>query len=452
MPPQILVKTLMFSKAKPSINTKFSHPTLSAINILNKVSSEYPNAISLGAGRPHDQFCKPENLVRLLPTFRKFHESKNPNMPFDKLIGQYGPSEGFINSYIAEHLYMDEGINVSAKDIVVTLGFQEAAELCIKTLFQNNESLVVPDPTFVGIAGSAIINNINVIPLSWWKSDNFTEEEENKFTLELEKAKLNNKPIKGVYVIPDFNNPYGGVMPLYDRFRLLNWADRNDVIIIEDNPYGYFRYEGISVPSLKSLDKTKSVIYIGSTAKTIYPALRGGYIVADQIVRRGTEEVTLASQITLAKSYTTVNTPGLEQALFAAVLLENEFSLKKYASAQCAYNKNNLEVMLKALDQHFGKTSSIQWNKPIGGYFLVLDLPFKFMLEEMRECAKLHNVIVTPVSLLSMMGVGENSIRLSFTNVNPMQIHQAIERLANYVDYKLKATHNVGLKMISCKM
>lgn len=418
-----------------TVNTRLAHPILRSLPALNELSLRYPKAISLGSGRPADQFCQPEKIQGLLKHFQTYAEQHKPT-PYNQLIGQYTPSAGIINEIVAKHLEVDEAIKVSPQDIVITLGFQEAIELCVKVLFNKNDVLIIPDPIFVGVTGSAILSGVNIQPFKW-KGGVFNKTEFAKVLSEIRKKGLNPKAL---YVIPDFSNPYGECLPLKDRQALLEWAKKEGIFILEDNAYSVFRYQGTKIPTLKALDKEKRVVYLGTAAKTVYPGLRIGYVVAEGacVTPEGTESK-LAAEFAKAKCFNTVNTPPLQQALFASVLLSNEYSLQKFNQPQVDFNKKNLECAQNALLKCFPreKYPAVTWNKPEGGYFIVINLPFIFGLQALEECAQKHGVIVIPLEMFSFNSDKSTEVRISFTNMKPEVLEEAIIRFSEYVKSKL---------------
>lgn len=418
-----------------TINKRFQHHVLNSIMLLNELGLKYPNAISFGSGRPHDLFCEPEKLIDLLPLFKQYLLQNNSVVTFDNLLGQYGPSAGIIRQIVAEHLRVDEGIIAAPEDIVITLGCQEAIELCTKVLFDDNDVLMMPDPIFIGMTGSAIINNVNIWPFDW-SGEQFDLD---FFEKEVAAIRKNKKIPKAIYLIPDFNNPYGTQLALGCRVKLLAFAKKENIIIVEDAAYRFFDYHHTArLPSLKALEPD-NVIYLGSAAKTVYPGLRIGYLVAGQRALIGEKSFALAQVFAQAKSFMSVNTPPIDQAIFAGLLLKYNYSLKEYCKPQVDFNKNNLSIMLEALEKSFPSLTypKITWNKPRGGYFVLIKLPFYFGYDEMEECAKAYNIIVTPLSLLSISDKPRMEVRLSFTNVSPEKIREGIKRFASFVLHSL---------------
>src|SRR5207247_1636494 len=132
--------------------------------------------------------------------------------------------------------------------------------------------------------------------------------------------------VRALYDIPDFNNPLGTTLRLPQRLALIETCRRHGVLIIEDNPYGMFAYDGERLPTLKALDRHGTVLYVGSFSKTLFPGLRVGYLVADQPV--APDGRPLARELSKVKSLLTVNTSAISQSIAAAALLGRGCSLE----------------------------------------------------------------------------------------------------------------------------
>jgi len=129
----------------------------------------------------------------------------------------------------------------------------------------------------------------------------------------LEETLKKHKNIKMIYTIPTFQNPSGNTATLQTREKMLALAQKYNVIIMEDNPYGELRFTGEDVPTIKSLDKTGHVVYIGSFSKVFSPGLRLAYMVFDK---------GLAEKIVVGKQATDVHTNIFSQMIAARFLKE----------------------------------------------------------------------------------------------------------------------------------
>lgn len=234
-------------------------------------------------------------------------------------------------------------------------------------------------------------------------------------------------------------------MPLDKRHALLEFAEANELIIIEDNPYGMFAYDGERLPTLKALDTKATVIYIGTFAKTIFPGLRIGFLVADQRVNGG--EKYLAQELSKVKGFNTVNTSSLSQAIVGGILLGTNGSLVPIVESKLPIYRANRDRMIACLEQEFGTEpfrSLISWNRPAGGFFLTLSLPFDFDEQCFRTCAIEYRVLCCPISFFSLGSARSHQVRLSFSYVTPAQIEQGIRRLAQFVRDRLDGKEVYG--------
>jgi (S)-3,5-dihydroxyphenylglycine transaminase len=225
----------------------------------------------------------------------------------------------------------------------------------------------------------------------------------------------------------------GTTMPVAVRRELLLRLREEDVLLFEDNPYGMFAYDAAPAPTIKSLDAAAGVIYLGSFSKTLYPGLRIGYLIADQqVVGRDGKLRLLSGELAKAKSLTTVNTPPLMQALAGGLLLQAGGSLRKLVAQKLPHYRANRDAMLAALDRELEGTGVV-WNRPAGGYFLTLDLPFDFGEEELSLCARDYGVVCCPMRFFALAPGREKQVRFSFSYVTREQIDQGIRAFARFV-------------------
>jgi len=419
----------------------FGDESLNVMNFLNEVVLRYPRAVSFAPGRPAEQHF---DVLGSLGKIERFVAHRAALTGWDRAavyadLGQYNRTNGIIQDLVARQLAEDEGIHAAPESIVVTAGAQEGMVILLLGLFDPaTDVLLSSDPTYIGITGLARIVGIPVHPIPTGE-DGLAPA---AVAAAIREVRRQGRVPRAVYDIPDFNNPMGTRMPEAARRALLEVVHREGVLLFEDNPYGMFAYDGEPLPTLKSLDERGDVVYLGSFSKTLYPGLRIGYLVADQVVRgaRGadTEPSPLALELSKVKSLTTVTTPPLLQAIVGGLLLENGGSLKGLMAAKLPFYRENRDRMLACLAERFGADSGagVRWNRPEGGFFLTLTLPFDFTEARLTACARDYGVIVCPMSFFSILGEkgGRNrEIRLSFSYVTPDQIAEGIARLARFV-------------------
>ncbi len=419
--------------------------SLDVMNFLNEVVLRYPEAISFAPGRPWEEHFDVEGSVAQIGRYAErcaATEGRSREAVYADL-GQYGQTNGRIRELVAHHLRCDEQIEVPPEAIIVTSGCQEAMLVLMMGLFEPaRDVLLVSDPTYIGITGLATILGVPLWPIA--TGDRGLEPAD--LEAAIAQVKRSGKRPKALYDIPDFNNPLGTTMPLEARERLLDVAREQEVLIFEDNPYGMFSYDQDPMPTLKALDRVEEpvVVYLGSFSKTLFPGLRLGYLVADQRVcsSGGAEAGLLAEELSRVKSLTAVNTPPLAQAIAGGILQRNGGSLQSLVARKVAFYKTNRDTMLAGLERLTDAAGlapgTVRWNRPGGGFFLTVSLPFEFDDACLQSCAQDYGVICCPMSFFSLRPGREHEIRLSFSYVTGEQIEEGIRRLARFVGDKVR--------------
>jgi len=166
-----------------------------------------------------------------------------------------------------------------------------------------------------------------------------------------------------------------GTVSAQQLTKLIEVAADEDLLILEDDPYGLFGLDDRRSPTLKSLDTGQRVIYLGSFAKSVFPGARVGFMVADQaVVSAAGHRSLLADELSTVKSMVTVNTSPIAQAVIGGFLVSCGYSLRAANREKIAFYRRNLRALLAALERHFSDPA-ITWNSPGGGFFAVLDVP-----------------------------------------------------------------------------
>ncbi|WP_404193453.1 aminotransferase-like domain-containing protein [Streptomyces tauricus] len=418
-------------------------PVMDTMNFLNEVTVNYPEAISFAPGRPYEGFFDTEQMFADLRRYLD-HLAAQGRSPAEVrgAVFQYGPSAGLIRGLIADSLRVDEGIDVPAESIVVTVGCQEAMFLTLRALMAvPDDVLLVSSPCYVGITGAARLLDAAVVSVE--------EREEGLSCADLETAILaeraRGRRPRAVYVVPDHSNPSGVTMPLRTRYELLELADRLDVLLLEDSPYRMVS-PGVQEPTLKSLDRARRVVHLGSYAKSLFPGARVGYAVADQSVLRadGTTGL-LADELAKIKSMITVNTSAVSQAAVAGALLASGGHVSKLASETAAHYGETMRRTLRSLEREFpaGRRArlGVSWNAPGGGFFLTLQVAFRADNDALGRAAQDFGVIWTPMSYFHPDGGGDRTIRLSISYVTHADVEEGIRRLAGFIESEVAAAH-----------
>ena len=427
---------------RTGLHASLSDPVLDTMNFLNEVTQRYPDAISFAPGRPYDGFFETGQLFDYLHRYLD-HLAQTGRSPAQirDAVFQYGPTAGSIRELIAESLRLDEGIDVPAQSIVVTVGCQEAMVLALRALIAGPQDvLMVASPCYVGVTGAARLLDIEVAEVE--------ERRDGFHCADLEAAVLaerrRGRNPRAFYVVPDHSNPLGTTMSARARRELLDLAARLDLLILEDSPYRLVS-PGEQLPTLKALDRHRRVVHLGSFSKTLFPGARVGFAVADQTVLGADGEPAglLADELVKIKSMVTVNTSALSQAVVAGMLLSaggraaelNRETSRHYGEAMRATLRRLDECMPASTREALG----VRWNEPSGGFFLHLEVPFAADGAALVRSAERFGVLWTPMSYFYPAGGGAKAIRLSVSYLSDTDIADGIKALTAFIEAEAEA-------------
>ncbi len=403
------------------------------MNLLNEIMSRYPTAISFAPGAPNPILSASFNVTYYIDVYLKYLRTAHglSEDESQRVLKEYGPSRGLINSLVKRALRTDYGLDVPERGIIITVGAQEALFLALRVLFASQtDTLAVVTPCYVGVLGAANLLNIPIIALR--------EECEAVDFRGLSEAigvsRAQGTRIKALYVAPDFANPSGTVMSLTTRRRLLEVAEAEELIILEDIAYGFTAIPGSELPPLKVLDRSHRVVMIGTFAKVCIPGARVGFAVADQPVEMECgASLLLAEMLASAKSMISVNTSPISQGIVAGMLLENDISLASLGKEACKLYQENLKHLLALLEQEVSNVTGVSWTRPTGGFFVRMGLPIRADRDLLEYCASMFGVLWTPMADFYLDSTGDREIRLSCSYLTAEQMEIGVKRLGDFV-------------------
>ena len=390
----------------------------SAIRELLKIT-EQPGVISLAGGLPASEIFPIEHISAVT---QRILETKGQQAL------QYGSTEGYtpLRELLA-HQFIQQGINVSRENIVITSGSQQGLDLLGKVLLNPGDRLLVESPTYMGALQAFNPYEPEYVAV---RSD-----EEGIVTGELEPA-LQQNP-KGMYVLPTFQNPSGVSFTLERRTQLIEMAGRYGVPIIEDDPYSQLRFEGEPLPSLLALEHARqqqgeqrsqpyegNVVMLNTFSKVLTPGLRVAWIVGPaQVVRK----------LVLAKQGADLHTATFNQ-MIAYELTRTGFLEEHVPLLRTLYHER-CNAMLAALEAYF--PDNVSWTHPQGGLFIWVTLPEGIDTAQLLKDALEYRIAFVPGAAFHADGGGANTMRLSFSNVNSEQIEEGIRRLGKLLHTRM---------------
>lgn len=305
---------------------------------------------------------------------------------------------------IAEYLYHARGVNCTPENIVIGAGSEFLLQQIIH-LFGEKTVYGVEDPGYHVISRLLHKHANQVYPLE-------VDGEGVKVSSFGELA------IDVVYVTPSHHFPFGSVLPVNRRVKLLNWAQSvPGRYIIEDDYDSEFRYSGKTIPSLQSMDKSGKVIYLGSFSKSLIPSLRISYMVLpNELLERYKEEL----------SFYHCSVSRLDQHILSSFMREGHF--EKHLNRMRKIYRRKLELVLEILNKYPEYVEVIGEHS---GLHIVLTVKNGMKESELIKRAMAEKLKVYPVSYYFLEKKEEfpPKIILGFAGIPENELENAIMTL-----------------------
>jgi GntR family transcriptional regulator / MocR family aminotransferase len=248
----------------------------------------------------------------------------------------YGTAAGdpALREAITGHLRRSRAIHCDVSQVIIVNGSQQALDFIIRLLLNSGDTVAVEDPQYHGMRQLLLTARLRVHPVPV-DSDGIVVDRMPR------RARL-------ALVTPSHQFPTGAVLPLQRRLALLEWARRANALIVEDDYDGEFRYEGEPLEPLQSLDRDGRVLYVGTFSRTIFPALRIGYVVAPQ---------PLVSAFIAAKWLADRHTAVLEQETLADFISSGMY--ERHLRRTRRANAVRRDALLSAIERHLGNRVTV---------------------------------------------------------------------------------------------
>lgn len=383
------------------ISDRISSLQPSAIREILKATS-VPGVIPFAAGNPAPEAFPIEEA-------REISSRLLETRPIDAL--QYGVTEGYtpLRETIADYMKKKHNVGKDFDRVLITSGAQQIMDLTTKVLCNEGDVVISEAPSFIGSLNCFRSYNARLrgIPV---EDDGINLEE-------LERALQEEKNVKFIYVIPNFQNPSGVTMSLEKRRGVYELAKKYGVLILEDNPYGDLRVAGEPLPSIKSFDEDGIVIYAGSFSKIFAPGIRVGYVIAPE---------QLIAKMTVGKQASDVHTTIYCQLMVNEWM--NNYDVEAHLEKIRGIYRKKLNLMCDMIDRELG--DFVTYVRPEGGLFIWCKLPDRVNMPEFCKVAVQNKVAVVPGSAFMINESDPTQcIRLNFSTPTDENIIKGMEIL-----------------------
>jgi 2-aminoadipate transaminase len=316
-----------------------------------------------------------------------------------------------LREFLAQKLKRTAGISCAADEILITSGSLQALDLVNGILLQRGDTVIIERESYQGSLTRLSRLGVNAvgIPLDGegMRMD--------ALAAALDDLKRRNIRPKYIYTIPTVQNPTGTIMSEARRRELLRLAEHYGVPIFEDDCYSDLIWNGQRPPALHAMSQHGGVIHIGSFSKSIAPALRVGYIVADWAL--------IARMLAIK---TDAGSGALEQMVLGEFCPAH---FDAHVPALTRGLRKKLETLMDALNEQFGTTA--EFEDPQGGIFLWVKLPDEVDTLELYQPALAAGVAINPgPEWTTDKAYGKSRTRLCFANPSHEAIREGVATLA----------------------
>ncbi|MBN1108817.1 MAG: PLP-dependent aminotransferase family protein [Bacteroidales bacterium] len=373
-----------------------------------------PEMISFAGGLPSPETFPVDDLKEIVVEVLDTHGAE---------ALQYGTTEGdpsLRKALVGRHI--QQGLNIGTENLIITTGSQQALDLIAKIFIDPGDYILCGLPSYLG--------GLNAFSVYGARMKGISLDEEGMRPDHLEETIIHlrdlGKKIKFIYIIPDFQNPAGVTVPESRRQRIIEIADKYDLLIIEDSPYRDIRFSGETQKMMCQLDTTGRVLTLCTFSKILSPGFRVGWVIGNPV---------LLERIAMAKQTADLCTSAFVQKIIARYMEKG--LLEKNLTKTIALYGERCRFMTECLRKYM--PADVTWTEPQGGLFLFVTLPAGTDTEIIFKKAVEHNVAFVSGSSFFCNNGGHNTLRLNFSFSDKKDIEEGIRRLASVIGDEIKS-------------
>ncbi len=299
-------------------------------------------------------------------------------------------------------------MDITIDNVIITTGSQQALDLIGKVFINEGDNVMVEKPSYLGLLQVFCLYRANFVTTKL--NDDGLDINDLKNTLKTYKP-------KAAYLIPNFQNPTGLTYTKENREKVFDALKDEDMLLIQDDPYGELRFEdNIRIPYI-GLNQTEKNLYLGSFSKIVTPGMRLGYIIANKEIIKMLETAKQASDL---------HSNIFGQYLISDYLSNND--LDTHIEKIKQLYKEQAGAMVSAMEEYFPQ--NIKFTKPKGGMFTWVTLEEGKDVLQLFDKAIAKKVAFVPGHPFYINPKTVNTLRLNYTNADSTTIKTGIKRLA----------------------
>jgi GntR family transcriptional regulator/MocR family aminotransferase len=310
-----------------------------------------------------------------------------------------------LREVVAGHVRRSRGVVCTASQVIIVNGSQQAIDLIGRVLIDPGDAIAIEDPHYQGTRAILLACGARLVPVP--------VDDQGIDPMQLPDT------ARALFLTPSHQFPTGAVLPVARRLAVLDWASRCGAVVVEDDYDGEFRYDGQPLESMQSLDADGRVIYVGTFSRTIFPALRIGYLIVPR---------PLIHVFATAKWLADRHGPSLDQRVLAQFIDTGayELFLRRLRRSLAVRRTALLDAVVRAWGGKMKVTGAGS------GAHVVLWPGGDFNEQPVVHAAASANVGIYPLSPY-YLGVAGGGLLLGYSQLSADDIQEGVRRLARLI-------------------
>lgn len=327
-----------------------------------------------------------------------------------RTVEDLSPGNAKLRHQIAQR-YARDGIRIDVDEIVITGGALEALNLSLAALTRPGDVVLVESPTFYAALQAIERLSLKVVAVA-------THPRSGIELQALENA-LQRHSVKACWLMPNFQNPLGSLMPHASKQDLVRLLAKHRVPLIEDDVYGELYFGAQRPRPAKAFDDSGQVLHCSSFSKCLAPGYRVGWVAAGRYSQQ-IDRLKLMTNLSAAVPSQQALSTYLEHAGYDRHLRRLRHTLEALA-----------DVAMRAIAQHFPEGTRVA--RPAGGYFLWVELPGEVDTLELHRRAVLRDITLAPGHLFATQPDFSRFLRINYGHPPAARIESALEVVGKLV-------------------
>lgn len=321
-----------------------------------------------------------------------------------RIVEDLPPGNGRLRRQIGLRYALD-GLSIDTDEIIVTSGALEALNLCLAAVTRPGDVVAVESPTFY-----AALQALERLDL---KAAEVATHGRDGIDLNALAAALERHEVKACWLMPNFQNPLGSLMPEENKRALVELLARHEVPLIEDDVYAELYFGPHRPPPAKAFDRKGLVMHCSSFSKCLAPGYRVGWAAAGRF----------AQQVERLKLMTTLSAAIPSQEALAEYLDQGGYDrhLRKLRQTLATQRDKALRGVVK----YFPRGTRV--TRPDGGYFLWVELPHGVDALELQRLALSHRISLAPGHLFSVDRRFTHFARINYGHPDDARFESALQ-------------------------